>query len=612
MIVEPTPTSPRSPIRRALRLAGLGLPVVLFAIVSGAGLLGPKPEPPAPPPSTAPVPPTAIASAVPDASSAPLTVAIANGVSPPAAFGGLKAQDPATIVAARASGGPLGEVAVTGLLSVRAADAVCTGTPFGPLTGAPFGPLGPWCERTGILLEAPSPSAGSGAVSRPPHLHVTVPVGVRLPDAVQRVPEGGTGRGVPVLVLGRFDAAATPCGQAVPCDAGFIVDRVAWAAGAEIEVAPLVAEGLQAGRHPDPFTTALGPDDIPLAAVLALPAEVARLEPAAATAAASGQASEPVWFVRAVAPATVPNAVRVVRWLLLGGRDLHLIAASVPDAIVAAGGDGTFPGAVASLRVVQIPDVLRARQGGGGRTVFAIAGYLRAWADPRLCGNPVPGLPGDGCERTAILAELPWTNHGSELFSPMGPHLHAVIPPGVAVPDTAVGLALTDADPPPPVVVIGHFASRESACNNNDPACEETFTIERVVWASGQRLALGRQVAIPLVASATDAQTADPGATAGRAIGPLTTLLRVVLLEPRELANVDASAATAVMAARTRPRGPVWYVRGLDVPYYPLLDPPPGRTGPVIRWAVIDEASGAVLARGETQPPQAPGKAATG
>ena len=210
--------------------------------------------------------------------------------------------------------------------------------------------------------------------------------------------------------------------------------------------------------------------------------------------------------------------------------------------------------------------------------MFAIAGYLRAWADPRLCRNPVPGLPGDGCERTAILAELSWTNHGSEVFSPMSPHLHGVIPPGVAVPDTAIGLGPTDTDPPPPVVVIGHFASRDSACRGNDPACEETFTIERVVWASGQRLALGRLVASPLVASTTDSQATDPGATADRAIGPLTTLLRVVLLAPRELANVDASAAAAVRAARTRTPGPVWYVRGLDVPYYPLLDRPPGRT----------------------------------
>ena len=51
MIIEPTPTNPRSPLRRGLRVAGLVLPVVLLGAVIGAGLLGPRPEPPPPAPS---------------------------------------------------------------------------------------------------------------------------------------------------------------------------------------------------------------------------------------------------------------------------------------------------------------------------------------------------------------------------------------------------------------------------------------------------------------------------------------------------------------------------------------------------------------------------------
>jgi hypothetical protein len=47
MIIEPTPTNPRSPLRRALRVAGLILPVVLLGAVIGLGALGPRPEPPA-------------------------------------------------------------------------------------------------------------------------------------------------------------------------------------------------------------------------------------------------------------------------------------------------------------------------------------------------------------------------------------------------------------------------------------------------------------------------------------------------------------------------------------------------------------------------------------
>ena len=45
MIVQPTPTNPRSPIRRALRVIGLTMPPLLLVIVVGAGLAGPKPEP---------------------------------------------------------------------------------------------------------------------------------------------------------------------------------------------------------------------------------------------------------------------------------------------------------------------------------------------------------------------------------------------------------------------------------------------------------------------------------------------------------------------------------------------------------------------------------------
>ena len=263
-------------------------------------------------------------------------------------------------------------------------------------------------------------------------------------------------------------------------------------------------------------------------------------------------------------------------------------ASGAPASVAVAdgvGGDAAFPAAVANLRVFRVPDVLRARHENRGQAVVTIAGFLRAWADPSLCRNPVPGLPGGGCERTAILAEVSWSNPGSEVFSGIGPHIHAVIPPGVVIPDTAVGPALTDVTPPP-VVAIGHFAPGPSACPGEDPACEETFTIERVVWASGQRLALGRQVATPLVASVTDPMTTDPALTTSRAIGPVTTLLRTVLVEPRELASIDALAAIAAKGARTH--GPVWYVRGLDVPYDPLLDPPYGRKAAVIRWAVLN------------------------
>ena len=78
MIIEPTPTNPRSPVRRALRLAGLLLPVVLFAGVLTAGLAGPRPEPVAPDASGGPVAPNA-----PSGSLVPVPSAVPAAVVPP-------------------------------------------------------------------------------------------------------------------------------------------------------------------------------------------------------------------------------------------------------------------------------------------------------------------------------------------------------------------------------------------------------------------------------------------------------------------------------------------------------------------------------------------------
>ncbi len=72
----------------------------------------------------------------------------------------------------------------------------------------------------------------------------------------------------------------------------------------------------------------------------------------------------------------------------------------------------------------------------------------------------------------------------------------------------------------------------------------------------------------------------------------------MVLVEPRALRDLDPDAALVAGSGAVNP-GPVWYVRGLDVPYDPLLDPSYGRRDPVVRWAVVEPGTGAVLGRGE-------------
>lgn len=257
-----------------------------------------------------------------------------------------------------------------------------------------------------------------------------------------------------------------------------------------------------------------------------------------------------------------------------------------------------FPGAVASLRVRRVPAALVALDRGEARRIVAVAGYLAAWTVPGDCDLPIPGLTGVGCERRAILTEAPWARTGTAGMGGIGAVIEAVVPAGVTVPDAALGLVVAE-DDPPPVVVIGWFAGAGDACPAARPSCGPTFTIERITWASGRRMGLGHQVAEPLAVDMADPLVADRARTAGRALGPITMLLRLALVDRDALAGLDATAAAGLRARGPRAGdGPVWYLRGLDVPYDPLPDPPYGHREAVVRWAVVDQATGRVLVSG--------------
>ena len=79
------------------------------------------------------------------------------------------------------------------------------------------------------------------------------------------------------------------------------------------------------------------------------------------------------------------------------------------------------------------------------------------------------------------------------------------------------------------------------------------------------------------------------------AIGSSGTILVEALLRPETVASVDPAAGVA-LAARPSPAGLVWYVRGLDTRYdairYPL-----GQSPPRLTWIVLDDVTGAVIAR---------------
>ena len=338
MIIEPTPTSPRSPLRRALRLGGLVLPVVLLGAVIGAGLLGPRPEPPPPAPSQVADAPDATPFPSPAATPGPVIVAAAEDSPPPVAFGGLPVTPVEEALAEREGVPPGAVVAVSGFLRVeRPADDACADEPGGV--------LGPWCGRSAILAGWwwTSMSTLTGPV--PPHLHLAVLPGVRLPQAALAAEENPGGGGAHVVVIGRYGTGAAGCPRAPSdCRDVFIVERFAWANGVRAALTPLIADPLQTGtRRGNPFVKAVGEAELPLAAVLAWPDGIARIDPEAAAIAATGPPSEPVWYVRVLEDAAEPGGDRLVRWMLLADRDFRVIGSGRGPATTADGA-GTGPG----------------------------------------------------------------------------------------------------------------------------------------------------------------------------------------------------------------------------------------------------------------------------
>ncbi len=207
------------------------------------------------------------------------------------------------------------------------------GSADGGCPDEPPGSLGPWCKRLGILAARPLTSTSPSTcripshLRLPPHLHLSIPAGVRLPQAVQAAGREPVDDATQVLVIGRFAPAATACARAPwGCGETFVVERFAWADGVRVGLTPLIAEPLQTGsRRASPFSTVLGDAELPLAAVLAWPDGIARLDPDTAALAAAGPPSEPVWYVRVLEDAATPGGDRLVRWMLLADRDFRVI-----------------------------------------------------------------------------------------------------------------------------------------------------------------------------------------------------------------------------------------------------------------------------------------------
>ena len=260
-------------------------------------------------------------------------------------------------------------------------------------------------------------------------------------------------------------------------------------AGLEVPLASVAYRRLDEAR-----TLATGWSGTVLVAAIVRPRTVAEIDPAAAAAMAAGpRPKELVWYVRALETGYDPTRYP------LGYAPPRLSWAVIDETTGAtlargpAADPGVFPSTVAGLPVLGVAEALEARRAGLATGVVAVAGWLRAWADPRACTQPIAGLPGGGCPRAALLVDGPWSDPTPRSGSDLGPHVAGTVPPGVLIPDRAVGLAVADLGPPPPVVVLGRFGASDAGCNRDPRDCAEPFMIEAVVPSTGRNLALERQ-----------------------------------------------------------------------------------------------------------------------
>jgi hypothetical protein len=314
MIVQPTPTNPAPRRLRARRVAGLIVPPVLLALVVLAGVAGARPNTRVVPQQTAPT-----------TSTAP-----ARGAQFPSQFGDLDAIAPSEDI----DGSdllPSDAIAVAGYLGVDPTQSGCFDVP-----GSPYGP---WCDRRGILAEAPWSTSGTAAF--PSHLRVHIPVGVRLPSRIEGAGEAGTTDPMPVLVVGRKSVRPPACQGWGPvvCDDELEVDRIAWADGLQVGLTPLIDDRLATERRPNPFVSSLDAADLPLLAALVWPEDVWRLDSRAGGIAADGTPGVPVWYLRVLDGARV-GLGRSIRWELLAERDLRVLAAGRPGDATTASLDG--------------------------------------------------------------------------------------------------------------------------------------------------------------------------------------------------------------------------------------------------------------------------------
>ena len=261
----------------------------------------------------------------------------------------------------------------------------------------------------------------------------------------------------------------------------------------------------------------------------------------------------------------------------------------------AVAGGPAWPTVAADLAVRSVSKALEIRGRAAPDRMLAVAGYLGVLTPPDGCPEETADGLGPWCERRGMLVEQPWVTSGGGVFAPIGVHLHPRFPIGVRVPVAIAGTTREAGGGPVPVVLVGRFEPDSEFCQGLGPSCEARFLVDQVAWVDGaafpSRAVFDQGIdGLPtewMLLHQLDAEVA--------AIGWSGTVLVSALLRPETLERVDPAAAEAL--APRPPAGLVWYVRGLETGYDPTRYPL-GQSPPRLRWIVLDDTTGEVIARG--------------
>lgn len=260
-----------------------------------------------------------------------------------------------------------------------------------------------------------------------------------------------------------------------------------------------------------------------------------------------------------------------------------------------------FPASIFGLPVRSSAETLRLRTAERLSGVLAVSGYLSITGQRADCRrSPVPsGHVASFCLRFGILADVPESPFSAGQYGAgwhAGPHLHPQFPPGTRLPEEAARTVLRARGAPLPVILLGRFDdARAVSCSFAGRQCREDFVADRVAWADGE--VWRRSTAFdPLVdQDIRDRAWQTRPAIVASALRGNPPLLSATLVAPQTLARVEPAAAAAM--PRVAPEA-LWLVRGLAVTEGAGGESPVGR----ITWAIVDAATGAILARGPSQP----------